>query len=69
VLIMLYLPDLACDFFLFPRFHLPMKGKRYSTVEDVQMITAVITTLNSISKTDIKQFNDLRGDIHVNRNF
>uniref|UniRef100_A0A034VDK1 Mariner Mos1 transposase n=1 Tax=Bactrocera dorsalis TaxID=27457 RepID=A0A034VDK1_BACDO len=32
-----YSPDMApCDFFLFGKMHLPMKGKRYADVEAVQ---------------------------------
>lgn len=32
-----YSPDMApCDFYLFGQLHLPMKGKRYKDVEDIQ---------------------------------
>jgi len=32
-----YSPDMApCDFYLFGKMHLPMKGKRYADVEAIQ---------------------------------
>ena len=32
-----YLPDLAsCDFFLFPKLKLWMKGQRFNTIEEIQ---------------------------------
>ncbi|EFN83104.1 hypothetical protein EAI_00625, partial [Harpegnathos saltator] len=31
-----YSPDLApCDYFLFPKLHLTMKGNRFASIEDV----------------------------------
>ena len=35
-----YSPDLApCDFFLFPRFKRPMKGRRFATIEEIKTET------------------------------
>lgn len=38
-----YSPDMApCDYFLFGRLHLPMKGKRYADVEAIQKASTII---------------------------
>jgi len=32
-----YSPDLApCDFFLFPKLKIPMKGKRFATIDEIK---------------------------------
>jgi hypothetical protein len=34
----LYSPDLApCDFFLFPKMKLKLKGRRFDTIEEIQV--------------------------------
>ena len=49
----LYSPDLApCDFYLFGKLHLAMKGKRYKDVEHIQMATTSI--LKMIPANDLK---------------
>ena len=46
-----YSPDLApSDFFLCPKLKRPMKGRRYSTIEEIQ--TASKAELNKITKND-----------------
>jgi len=46
-----YSPDLApADYFLFPKFKFPLKGRHFQTVEEIQC--AVTRELNNISKTD-----------------
>lgn len=54
-----YSPDLApCDFFLFPKLHLMMKGDRYSDINEIQRSTTAL--LKSISQEDLaKSFNNL----------
>ena len=48
-----YSPDMApCDFYLFGKMHLSMKGKRYVDVEDIQR--ACTTILKDIPLNDIK---------------
>jgi len=45
-----YSPDLApVDYFLFPKFKFPLKGRHIQTVEEIQC--AVTRELNNISKT------------------
>ena len=45
-----YSPDFApADYFLLPRFKLPLKGRHFQTVEEIQC--AVTRELNNISKT------------------
>jgi len=45
-----YSPDLApADYFLFPTFKFPLKGRHFQTVEEIQC--AVTRELNNISKT------------------
>ena len=45
-----YSPDLApADYFLFPKFKFPLKGRHFQTVEEIQC--AVTRELNNISKT------------------
>jgi len=46
-----YSPDLApCDFFLFPKLKIHLKGHRFRTVENVQ--AAATRVLNNISSKD-----------------
>ena len=53
-----YSPDLApCDFYLFGKLHLPMKGKRYADVEAIQRATTDI--LKSMDKNDLKHSFDM----------
>ncbi|CAK9801815.1 Histone-lysine N-methyltransferase SETMAR [Anthophora quadrimaculata] len=54
-----YSPDLApCDYFLFPKLHLAMKGNRFTSIEDIQRSTT--SNLNIIPISDIKKsFNAL----------
>ncbi|KAG5315511.1 MOS1T transposase, partial [Acromyrmex insinuator] len=48
-----YSPDMApCDFYLFGKMHLSMKGKRYVDVEDIQR--ACTTILKDMPLNDIK---------------
>ncbi|EGI61741.1 FLJ37770-like protein [Acromyrmex echinatior] len=48
-----YSPDMApCDFYLFGKMHLSMKGKRYVDVEDIQR--ACTTILKDVPLNDIK---------------
>ncbi|EGI70371.1 Histone-lysine N-methyltransferase SETMAR, partial [Acromyrmex echinatior] len=48
-----YSPDMApCDFYLFGKMHLFMKGKRYVDVEDIQR--ACTTILKDVPLNDIK---------------
>jgi len=45
-----YSPDLApADYFLFPKFKFPLKGRHFQTVEEIQC--AVTRELTNISKT------------------
>jgi len=45
-----YSPHLApADYFLFPKFKFPLKGRNFQTVEEIQC--AVTRKLNNISKT------------------
>jgi hypothetical protein len=45
-----YSPVLApVDYFLFPKFKFPLKGRHFQTVEEIQF--AVTRELNNISKT------------------
>jgi len=49
-----YSPDLApCDYFLFPKLKMTMKGRRYDAVDDIQK--AVTSVLKSIPLTDIEK--------------
>ncbi|PNF20723.1 hypothetical protein B7P43_G17374 [Cryptotermes secundus] len=48
-----YLPDLApCDFFLFPKMKIKLKGRRFDTVEKIQAETQ--TVLNTLTKKDFQ---------------
>ena len=42
-----------CDFYLFGKLHLAMKGKRYADVDAFQK--ALTTILNAIPKDDLKK--------------
>ena len=42
-----------CDFYLFGKLHLAMKGKRYADVDAVQKPSTAI--LNAIPKDDLKR--------------
>ena len=49
-----YSPDIApCDFYLFRKLHLAMKGKRYADVDAIQKASTAI--LNAIPKDDLKK--------------
>ena len=53
-----YSPDLApCDFYLFGKLHLAMKGKRYKDVEHIQ--TATTSILKMIPANDLKKSFDM----------
>ena len=53
-----YSPDLApCDFYLFGKLHLAMKGKRYKDVEHIQ--TATTSILKMIPANDLKNSFDM----------
>lgn len=54
-----YSPDLApCDYYLFPKLHLTMKGKRHESIEAIE--SAVTDVLKTIPKKDIeKSFDNL----------
>ncbi|PNF42617.1 hypothetical protein B7P43_G01293 [Cryptotermes secundus] len=48
-----YSPDLApCDFFLFPKMKIKLKGRRFDTVEEIQAETH--TVLNTLTKKDFQ---------------
>ncbi|PNF17611.1 hypothetical protein B7P43_G13712 [Cryptotermes secundus] len=48
-----YSPDLApCDFFLFPKMKIKLKGRRFDTVEEIQAETK--TVLNTLTKKDFQ---------------
>ena len=47
-----YSPDLAhCDFYLFSKLHLPMKGKRYVDIASIQKASTAI--LKDIPKEEL----------------
>ena len=49
-----YSPDMTpCDFYLFGKLHLAMKGKRYADVDAIQKASTVI--FNAIPKDDLKK--------------
>ena len=49
-----YSPDMAtCDFCLFGKLHLAMKGKRYANVDAIQKASTAI--LNAVPKDDLKK--------------
>ena len=49
-----YSPDMAiCDFYLFGKLHLAMKGKRYADVDAIQKASTAI--VNAIPKDDLKK--------------
>ena len=49
-----YSPDMApCDFYLFGKLHLAMKGKCYADVDAIQKASTAI--LNAIPKVDLKK--------------
>jgi len=48
-----YSPDLApCDFYLFSKLHLPMKGQRYADIESIQKASTAI--LKDIPKVELR---------------
>ena len=50
----LYSPDMApCDFYLFGKLHLAMKGKRYIDVDAIQKASTAI--FNAVPKDDLKK--------------
>ncbi|EZA53809.1 Histone-lysine N-methyltransferase SETMAR, partial [Ooceraea biroi] len=49
-----YSPDLApCDYFLFPKLKIAVKGTRYNDITDIE--AAVTEVLNDISKQDLER--------------
>ena len=49
-----YSPDLApCDFFLFPKMKLKLKGRRFDTIEDIQAETPKV--LNTLTEKDFQE--------------
>ncbi|PNF18540.1 hypothetical protein B7P43_G08515 [Cryptotermes secundus] len=49
----LYSPDLApCNFFLFPKMKIKLKGRRFDTVEEIQ--AEMQTVLNTLTKKDFQ---------------
>ncbi|UYV60352.1 hypothetical protein LAZ67_1000919 [Cordylochernes scorpioides] len=58
-----YSPDLApCDFFLFPKLKRPMKGRRYSTLDEIK--TASKEELKKKKKIFLKCFEDWKNRWH-----
>ena len=52
-----YSPDLApSDFFLFPKLKKPMKGHRFSTIEEIK--TASLIELKAVPQNDYQKFFD-----------
>jgi hypothetical protein len=50
----LYSPDLApCDFFLFPKLKMKLKGRRFQTVEKIHAESQA--TLNMLRENDIQE--------------
>ena len=48
-----YSPDLApCDFYMFPKMKLRLKGRRFTSIEEVQAESQQI--LNTLTPTDFK---------------
>lgn len=49
-----YSPDMApCDFFLFPKLKRPLKGQRFSTIEEIKEES--LKVLNAIPKTEFQK--------------
>ena len=49
-----YSPDLSpCDYFLFPRLKLPLKGRLFEDVQDIQ--AAVTSSLRAIPQEDVQR--------------
>ena len=49
-----YSPDLSpCDYFLFPKLKLPLKGRLFEDVQDIQ--GAVTSTLRAIPQEDVQR--------------
>ncbi|GAB1868087.1 Mariner Mos1 transposase [Camponotus japonicus] len=47
-------PDLApCDFFLFPKMKMRLKGRKFDTVEEIQEITTDV--LNTLTENDFQR--------------
>ena len=50
----LYSPDLApCDFFLFPKMKLKLKGRRFDTITEIQAKTQKV--LNTLTEKDFQE--------------
>jgi hypothetical protein len=48
-----YSPDLApCDFWLFPKVKMTMKGKRFESIQDIE--TATTVQLKTLMKEDLQ---------------
>ena len=48
-----YSPDLApCDFWLFPKVKMTMKGKRFESIQDIE--AATIAQLKTLTKEDFQ---------------
>ena len=50
-----------CDFYLFGKFYLAMKGKRYADVDSIQKASTAI--FNAIPKDDLKKSFSAKGTI------
>jgi len=49
-----YSPDLApCDFFLFPKMKLKLKGRRFNTTEEIQAETQKV--LDTLTEKDFQE--------------
>jgi hypothetical protein len=49
-----YSPDLSpCDYFLFPKLKLPLKGRLFEDIQDIQ--GAVTSSLRAIPQEDVKR--------------
>jgi hypothetical protein len=49
-----YSPDLApCDFFLFPKLKMKLKGRRFQTAEEIQAESQAV--LNMLQENDVQE--------------
>jgi hypothetical protein len=49
-----YSPDLApCDFFLFPKLKMKLKGRRFQTLEEIQAESQAV--LNTLGENDFQE--------------
>jgi hypothetical protein len=57
-----YFPDLTpCDFFLFPKMKLKLKGRRFDTNEEIQAESQ--TVLDSLTEKDFQKRSKNGGDV------